>query len=349
MNSDKEALFSKLYREVISSQHICSGCGACVLICPKDRLVLQEFRPQQISGDEDICPVNVDGKCGLCALVCPRLENNDARSSANGVFGKYKEIVAARSTDAALREKAQDGGLVSGLCRWAIESGAWSSFLGYSRDENWRGSPLVVTNSDKAVQTCGSKYTYISIDEGLKRLFGKGLASKPFGLVGLPCHIEAVRKMRELHAKYVRGLQLSVGLLCTKAFSYSGLIENKLVKNMGIAINEVNKVDIKKGMFTVEMDSGEEHRIPVKELQQYSHSGCPSCADFSAEHADVSAGGLGISGWTVAIIRTDAGLDAIRAARSSGYIETRNAEDFPKALGLLEKLSNWKRQNSVRA
>jgi coenzyme F420 hydrogenase subunit beta len=342
------ALFSELYAKVISSQHICSGCGACVLLCPKNRLVLRDFRPEQISGGRNTCPINEDGRCGLCALVCPRLEEEHKTQAAPAEgFGAYREMIAARCTNPTLREQAQDGGLVSGLCDWGITSGAWSSFLGYARDESWNVVPSIVTKGGEVKKISGSKYTYASINEGLAQLHEAGHASTPFAMVGLPCHIDALRKLEEMRSKYVRGLQLAVGLLCTKAFTYQDLIIGRLANDMHITIADVEKMDIRKGVFSVRMRSGKEHRIPVKELQTCGHSGCPACSDFSAELADVSVGGLGVEGWTIAVIRTESGLEAMHAAKRSGFIETRSAEDFPQALSLLQKLTTWKRQNAV--
>lgn len=311
--------------------------------------MFNNFRPEQVSGDKGVCPVNTDGRCGLCALVCPRLNREyTSCNSEEEVIGNYTTILAARTTDQVLREKGQDGGLVSSILKWGLVSKKWSSFVGYTHDENWQIFPLVATESSEVIETCGSKYTYTSIIDGLSRLYHSGLASKPFAIVGLPCHIAAIRKLKELNSKYLKGLKLCVGLFCSKAFSYEGLIEKKLIKELEIPITDVKKMDIKKGLFTIEMNSGAIYQVPIKELQNYSHSGCSSCCDFSAELADISVGGLGLSGWTIALIRTEIGEEVIKAVESYGLIETSSAENFSKALRLLERLSSRKREQAVQ-
>jgi coenzyme F420 hydrogenase subunit beta len=349
LEKNKKPSFSELYYKVISSGDLCSGCGACVLICPENRLTFKNLQPEQVSGNKDVCPVNIEGRCGLCAMVCPVLNwNNLSFINEKNAIGRYSLIFAGRATDPAIIERAQDGGLVSSIFKWGLISKRWSSFVGYTRDEEWRVLPLVVTEIKDLIKTCGSKYTYISIIEGLSQLHISGYSSRPFAIVGLPCHIAAIRKLQELKSRYVKGLSLCIGLFCSKAFSYKGLIMDKIVKEMEIPIVDVKKMDIKKGLFTIEMDSGQTYKIPVKELQNYSHSGCSACTDFSAEGADISVGGLGIDGWTIAVTRTEAGEKIVEAARSSGLIEICSADNFPDALHSLEKQAIRKHEQATK-
>jgi coenzyme F420-reducing hydrogenase beta subunit len=347
LNHEQKPVFAELYDRVISPPGICSGCGACILICPKDRLVFRDYRPEQVSGERGECPENREGRCGLCVTVCPRLDRLNSVEESPSTKNPT-EMLAARSTDEALRERAQDGGLVSGLLRWGLDTHTWSSCLGYARDEAWQVQPLVVTDSRDVARASGSKYTYVPIHEGLRLLQHQGRSSEPFAVVGPPCHVEAIRKLQKLHSKHVRGLALTIGLFCTKAFSYERLIRGRFVQGMGISPGEVEKMDIRKGVFVIEMTSGSRHEIPLKELQDNGHPGCASCADFAAEGADISVGGLGISGWTMALTRTAAGTRALHAAHAGGYLETAPADRFPKAVASLEKMSAWKRANAAR-
>ena len=275
-------------------------------------------------------------------MVCPRLH----AAEPAGRSGDEPEIVAARTTDPELARHGQDGGLVSSIARWGLESNRWSSFLGRTRDETWRPLPLLIRESKDVPRAAGSKYTHTSIDGGLRELHRQGRASEPFATVGLPCHIAALRRLQGMHSKYVKGMTLCIGLFCSKAFSYRRLVETKIVGELQIPIQDVCRMDIRKGSFAVVMRSGAVHRIPLKDLGDCGHSGCASCTDFAADLADISVGGLGTDGWTIALIRTDEGRDVMQAVEACGLIETCGRERFPDALRLLDKLASRKRKQA---
>jgi coenzyme F420 hydrogenase subunit beta len=64
------------------------------------------------------------------------------------------------------------------------------------------------------------------------------------------------------------------------------------------------------------------------------------CPDFSAEHADISTGGIGaFDDWTLTIVRTDVGRELMANLERDGWIETRPGDDDPGAIELMHKLS----------
>jgi coenzyme F420 hydrogenase subunit beta len=73
------------------------------------------------------------------------------------------------------------------------------------------------------------------------------------------------------------------------------------------------------------------------------------CTDFSAELADISVGGLGLSGWSFAILRTEKGEKLFDDAVRKGFLKTRPVEDEKRASDLLLKLSKRKREKASSA
>ncbi len=144
--------------------------------------------------------------------------------------------------------------------------------------------------------------------------------------------------------KYANPLHFTVGLMCTESFTYDGLFKQHLEKDLGVDLQDVKKINIK-GKILVSLTSGETKSIPLPEAKPYARASCGRCTDFSAELADISTGGLGLSGWTFTIIRTDTGEKIFDEAVASGALETRSVDEEPFAKSLLRKLSEKKQGN----
>ncbi|MFB0566962.1 MAG: Coenzyme F420 hydrogenase/dehydrogenase, beta subunit C-terminal domain, partial [Candidatus Bathyarchaeia archaeon] len=105
------------------------------------------------------------------------------------------------------------------------------------------------------------------------------------------------------------------------------------------------KINIK-GKIIVTTNSGDMKTISLTEAKKHTRKSCLPCTDFSAELADISTGGLGLSGWTLTIIRTEKGRELFEDAEKAGLIKTRPVEEEKNALNLLVKLSKKKRKTA---
>ena len=71
--------WSHLYQEVVTSG-LCTGCSACVVVCPYDVLGYNDkdgvYRPFHVPemGGTDNCTHGEKG-CTLCTRACPRFRN----------------------------------------------------------------------------------------------------------------------------------------------------------------------------------------------------------------------------------------------------------------------------------
>jgi len=145
--------------------------------------------------------------------------------------------------------------------------------------------------------------------------------------------------------KYVKALNFTIGLMCTEAFTYEGLMEKQIQEALGLDLRDIQKINIKAKVL-ITTKSGEVKEIPLKEAKQYTRKACLPCIDFSAELADISTGGLGLRDWTLTILRTEKGEEIFRGAEKEGLIETKPVEEETGTLDLLIKLSKRKRLNA---
>jgi len=142
--------------------------------------------------------------------------------------------------------------------------------------------------------------------------------------------------------KYVAPIKFTIGLMCTESFTYEGLIETEIKNKLKIAPEQIKKMNIK-GKIIIQTKTGEEKTLSLKEAKIYTRQGCHHCQDFSSELADISAGGLGLTGWTFTVIRTERGEEIFQAAEKAGTIKTKPIDKQEKPWMLLHLLSRKKR------
>jgi coenzyme F420 hydrogenase subunit beta len=342
----------ELFHEVVET-NLCTGCAACVMACPRDVLDYdhtETYHPfnVELSTAADDC-VHGQRGCDICTRACPRFRDWEVEAD-QALFGRVRQpdevtgvrrgVFLARATDPAVLEAGQDGGLVSALLLWGLETdrieGALTSRLSTTR--RWDAEPFLATTRAEVLEAAGSRYTYAANPLAMREAERRGL--KRLALVGMSCQasINGTLQARRVN-KYARRIEITLGLLCSKSFAYDGM-RQVVTGDYGIPLEDVAKVNIK-GRFQVwRRSTGERVDIPLKELRQATREGCKLCPDFAAEHADVATGGLGqLDGWTLAVVRTQRGEDWMREAEAAGVIAVRPGEEDPAALALMAKLA----------
>ncbi len=356
--------WKELYDEVVTSG-LCTGCAGCVVSCPHDVIGYEHlpgaYKPFHLEEELGLSNcVHGEKGCTSCTRACPRFRQWEPEADEH-LFGRtrnddemagiYGDILLTRASDDHVHQTGQDGGLVSAILIWCLENdiidAALTSYLESDGDDGspgdrWKAVPGVATNRDEVLRGAGSRYTYSANTLAMDEARDRGLDR--LALVGMSCQtsVGPVMWHRKI-GKVGKPIKLNIGLLCSKSFD-DAIFEELFWTKYGLAKQDMVKMNIK-GVLQIWMRNGDYHEINLKECHAWTREGCNHCPDFSAEHADISTGGIGENNdWTLTIVRTDLGRAVIDAMIADGVIETRPGDDDPGAIALLHKLAQKSRE-----
>lgn len=173
--------------EILKLDNTCTGCGACVSICPKNALALQMdhegfYRP---AWDESIC-IN----CHLCEKACHVL----SRPTMNE--NKQRDCFMAKAKDKNLVSKSSSGGVFSILADKFISEGGvvYGARYDFEQERLEQSSTercsLDELRKSKYIESfCGSIFKDVArnLKDGKKVLY-----------VGTPCQVEGLAKYLQI-------------------------------------------------------------------------------------------------------------------------------------------------------
>ncbi len=334
----KVGTFEDLKADVID-KGMCTGCGSCVSVCPTqvikfvdDVPTLQE-RPGEVPEGEP--PIGKCIECKLCYFGCPVTDSLTPRMQelfgSEDVLGNYVHLYKAKTEVPEIAEIAQDGGIVSTIIAYALQHGLIDgAIVSVPSEENpWIPQPKIITSYEELLKSAGTRYSLspnISSLAQYRDVVEELLAQHPVGedwlrlaFVGTPCQTLGVRKLQSaldgVDIRPANLITLTIGLFCMENFDATKL--HKLVQEKtGLTVNQIRKMDIKKGALRIfPKDGGEAKTIPLEETSEAVRSGCHSCEDLTAWYADISVGSIGTpAGWSTVFTRTEKGKEIFDGA-----------------------------------
>ncbi len=315
----------------------CSGCGACVAVCPADALSFAEGELVTSPQTTGYCKQATDSvPCGACYAACPRTGDQPAET-----LGNYLELTAAKAAfDIPHR---QSGGAVTAILANALDEGLIDAVVTVTEDRwSLKPSSVVITRSDVLIQQAGSRYSWwVPLLAALKN----AIVERKFhriAVVGVPCAVQALARIRmsdnDLLKPYAKSIRLVIGLFCTETFDYTALVQGKLRTQYTIDPHEIRKLDVK-GKLEILRHDGSTTSVPLAELETCIRNGCHYCTDLTAVFSDISAGAVGSpAGVTTLVIRTPAGKGFVDSAVRNNKLTIGTGVD-PEAI---EKLARAK-------
>lgn len=338
-----------MVRDVIDKGY-CSLCGACVATCPVVAITIRGGRHYLVGSCE---------KCGFCYAHCPQTEPLEdpefARLIHGGHYvegiGHFRDAYIARSKVPAILERAYKGGAVTSLLLYLMDKRIIDAAIVTCATFVWEAYPHVATTKEEIIDAAGTKYTSSPVVQALASAVME-MDKRRVAVVGVPCHIRAIRKMMYSDRGYLKlghAVAFTIGIFCMESMHFERFL--RYLWSKGVKIEEVKKFEITRGKFIViNKDGSEILKVPLKELENCM-TGCKkNCGDFAAEMADVSVGAVGApQGWSTVIVRTKLGEMILMNAVKDGYLEVSHVSGGKLKLEVVAKLGLTKKGISVKS
>lgn len=165
--------------EKVIDKNKCTGCTACMNICPKNAISMEEdkegFKHPVI--DQDKC-IN----CGLCQKTCPVLNTNSNIS--------LNECYVGFNNNEEERLNASSGSIFSLVANYVLENNG--IVIGAAFDENNVLKHIAISNKNELVKLKKSKYVQSDLNNIFKSVKDNAETKKVL-FVGTPCQVAGLK------------------------------------------------------------------------------------------------------------------------------------------------------------
>ena len=284
---------------------LCTGCGTCIALCPEEaiKLTINEKKGIYVPElNEEKC-----NNCGFCYEVCPGHEVDFkqlnleifGKESEDVLIGNYLNCYIGHSTDYDIRYNSASGGLITQLLIFALKEGIIDGALvtRMKKDNPLEPEPFIARTREEIIEASKSKYCPVPANVALKEILESKEGEK-FAVVGLPCHINGIRKAEGINKRLKEKIYLHIGIFCGHAPNFLGT--EFLLNKLGIKKEDVKNLSYRgegwPGSMKVSLESGElllllpDYWGGLFGLNFFTPVRCLLCSDGICELADISFG-----------------------------------------------------------
>ena len=328
---------------------LCTGCGTCISLCPNEAINLTINEKKGI-----YVPELNDGKCnncGTCYKVCPGHEV-DFKQLNSEIFGKepedilignYLNCYIGHSMDYDIRYNSSSGGLVTQFLIFALEEGIIDGALvtRMKKDKPLEPESFIARTREEIIAASKSKYCPVPANIALREIL-ESKEGERFAVVGLPCHIQAIRKAELVNKKLKERVVLHLGLFCSHPMTFKGT--DFVLQKYRLTKENIAHLDYRgegwPGYMKIQFKNGNEKHIPRGEygifhsLGFFTPARCALCCDQINELADTSFGDAWLPeleedriGTSVIISRSKSGENLMQHATGKGKLALWNIDE----------------------
>ena len=242
------------------------------------------------------------------------------------------DMYIARATDQAVVDKAENGGVVTALLKFALESKKADAVLAVqARGGNrYDGIPVLIADPQEVTGTAGSLHCASpNIARFIKEYLG-GAANMKIAVVAKPCDAKAIIELAKRIQINLDNLFI-IGLNCTGTLA-SAKARLMMSEEFGVDPSDVIGEDIEDGKLTITLKDGREKERDLAELEEKGYGrreNCRRCETNIPTMADVACGKWGAKDKRTTFIEvcSDKGSDLIDEAVKAGVISVEKADE----------------------
>lgn len=338
---------------------LCTGCGVCEGACPFDAIttVVEKgnFRPKI---DSSKCK-----NCGRCIKACPGLgvglvcladKYQSETTCHNKMVGRYEKCFTGYSNDFEVRYHSASGGMVSQFLIWLLENKKIDGAVvtRFDQENSLLVKTFIATTREDIIAARSSKYAPVTLNRAVQDI--KAASGSRYVIVGLPCHIQGLRKLMEIDKKLRDKVVGLFGIYCSCGRSF--YMTEQVFKERGIPKDKITYFQYRDegclGKMVVKVPEGDANTIRVinnnsesvlssevrsykEHYQSYYHPlrsffiprRCLFCIDHYAELSDISFGDIHIKpysddkiGVNSIIVKNKTSLSLLEECQKAGAI-----------------------------
>jgi formate dehydrogenase subunit beta len=236
------------------------------------------------------------------------------------------DMYIARSSEEEIAKKAECGGAVSSLLKFALESKRVDVVVGVkARDgDRYDGVPVVITDPKEIAEAAGALHCASPNIARFLKEYLDGASSMKIALVAKPCDAKAIIELAKRNQINLDNL-IIIGLNCTGTLP-SAKAKVMFREEFKVEPSDVVSEDIEDSELIIRLKDGSEKKKGLAELEengQGRRENCRRCETNIPVMADVACGKWGTTekGSTFIELCSEKGSQFTEAAIEAGYIK----------------------------
>lgn len=255
------------------------------------------------------------------------------------------DMVYAWTTNPDLACKAECGGAVTALLKFALESKAVDAVLAVRRGQDiYDAQPALITDPKDLDECAGSLHCGTLLLPKLMKKYLEGAKDMKIAVTVKGCDMMAMYELAKRGQINLDNVTM-IGVNCGGSVS-PVLAREMIQEKFGVDPNDVVKEEIDKGQFIIQTKDGEHKGISMDELEEAGYgrrSNCRRCKLKVPRQADIAAGNWGVIGEkagkaTFVEVCSQKGADLLSKAAEAGVIATEPAN--PKGIEIRSKIES---------